>query len=150
MQSSGRCGGDPALPGERPAGDTAVRPSAATAVGSGGKPSAKANGTLQLLAFRAVRKGTLRGFAKVRVAPIELDISDVVIGQGGHDGRIWALLPSKPMVDRDGKVMRDAEGRIRYAPILGWASEARQQAFSRRVAALVVATHPDAFDRGAA
>jgi hypothetical protein len=125
-------------------------PRAAEAAGFGGRPTAAANGPLELLDFKPLRKGTLRGFARVRIVPIELDIADVVIGQGGRDGRVWALLPSKPMVDRNGAVMRDAEGRVRYAPILGWASEARQQAFSCRVAELAVAAHPEAFDAGCA
>jgi hypothetical protein len=98
---------------------------------------------LQLLGFKSVRKNTLRGFAEVRL-PNQLIISDILVGEA--NGRQWALLPSKPMVDRDGNLLREASGKIRYAQVVEWASPALRDEFSKRVVALVQAAHPDAFD----
>jgi hypothetical protein len=108
-------------------------------------PSAPPRPGLQLLGFKAVRRNTLRGFAEVRL-PNQLIVSDIVVGEAG--GRQWALLPSKPMVDRDGSLRRDEAGKIRYSPVVEWASPALRDEFSKRVVALVRAQYPDAFDAG--
>jgi hypothetical protein len=100
---------------------------------------------LQLLGFKSVRRNGLRGFAEVRL-PNGLIINDVVVGMA--NGRQWALLPSKPMVDRDGNLLREESGKIRYSAILEWGSRELQQEFSKRIVALVRAQHPDAFDAG--
>src|SRR5215469_6179027 len=86
--------------------------------------------TLQVLDVRRMRRNSLRGFASVKL-PNGLVINDVVLGK--TSGRRWALLPSKPMVDRNGEPIRDAEGKMRYAAILEWGSKELQQEFSRRV-----------------
>jgi hypothetical protein len=99
--------------------------------------------SLQLLGFKPVRRNSLRGFAEVRL-PNGLIVTDVVLGEAG--GRQWALLPSKPMIDRDGNLRREDSGKIRYTPVIEWASTALRDEFSRRVVALVRARHPDAFD----
>jgi hypothetical protein len=98
---------------------------------------------LQLLGFKSVRRNTLRGFAEVRL-PNQLIITDIVVGEAG--GRQWALLPSKPMVDRDGNLRRDDAGKPRYAVVVEWATPALRDEFSKRVVALVRAQHRDAFD----
>jgi hypothetical protein len=99
--------------------------------------------SLQLLTFKPVRRNTLRGFAEVRL-PSGLIITDIVVGEAG--GRQWALLPSKPMLDRDGNPMREESGKLRYSPVVEWATPALRDEFSKRVVALVRARHPDAFD----
>ena len=98
---------------------------------------------LQLLGFKSVRKNTLRGFAEVRL-PNQLIISDIVVGEA--NGRQWALLPWKPLVDRAGNLRRDDAGKIRYSPVVEWGSPALRDEFSKRVVALVRAQHRDAFD----
>jgi hypothetical protein len=103
-----------------------------------GRPS------LRLLGFRAVRKNSLRGFASIRL-PNGLVVNDVTIGEAS--GKRWARLPSKPMVDRDGQLMRDAGGKIRYAPVIEWGTPELRDEFSRRVADLVRRVHPGAFDQ---
>jgi hypothetical protein len=100
---------------------------------------------LRLLEFRAVRRNSLRGFAEVKL-PSGLIINDIVIGEA--NGRQWALLPSKPMVDRDGNLLREPSGKIRYSPVVEWGSAALRDEFSRRVVALVCAQYPVAFDGG--
>ena len=99
---------------------------------------------LQPLGFKSVRRNALRGFAEVRL-PNQLIISDIVVGEA--NGRQWALLPSKPLVDRAGNLRRDDAGKIRYSPVVEWGSPALRDEFSKRVVALVVrAQHRDAFD----
>jgi hypothetical protein len=111
---------------------------------TGGAPSTTAPPTrMQLLEAKAVLKGTLRGFAAVKL-PNGLVVNDVVLGES--DGRQWAFLPSKAMLDRDGNLLRDPGGRPRYVPVVEWADAALRQEFSRRVVALVCAAHPDFFD----
>jgi len=91
---------------------------------------------------KPVRKRTLRGFASVKL-PNGLVITDVVIGESS--GKQWAILPSKAMIDRDGQLMRDAGGKIRYSPVIEWGTPALREEFSRRIAAIVVRHWPDAF-----
>jgi hypothetical protein len=101
--------------------------------------------TLRLLSFKAVRKATLRGFAAVRL-PIGLVITDIPVNQA-NNGTAWASLPARPMLDRDGNVMRDErDGGIRYGKIIEWGSTELRQAFSERVVALVRAQYPDGLD----
>ena len=70
--------------------------------------------------------------------------NDVVVGE--CHGKAWALLPLKAMIDRDGNLLRDVNGKIRYSPIVESGGAELRQEFSKRVVALVRAKHPDAFD----
>ena len=106
----------------------------------------QARPSLRVLEFKGVRKGTLRGFASVKL-PKGLVINDVVIGESY--GKQWASLPSKAIIDRDGDLMHDAGGKIRYAPVIEWGTPALREEFSRRVAAIVVRQRPAAFDAAA-
>jgi hypothetical protein len=81
----------------------------------------------------------LRGFATVKLRNGHL-VHDVVAHSS--NGGAWAALPSKPMIDRDGRVMRDAgSGKIKYAPVLEWPDQATSERFSAAVVALVEAQH---------
>jgi hypothetical protein len=101
----------------------------------------------RLLDFKPVHKGSLRGFASVKL-PNGLVVNDVAISES--HGKQWALLPSKAMIDRDGNLMRDAGGRIRYSPIVQWGTSDLRDEFSRRLVALVRSEFPSAFDTQAA
>jgi DNA-binding cell septation regulator SpoVG len=68
--------------------DTQTRPSAA-----------------RIIEWRPLRKNSLLGFAKVAF-PSGMIISDITI-MAGERGP-WASPPSKPLIDRDGAVMKDA------------------------------------------
>jgi len=109
---------------------------------AGQSPPRSALGAL-LLNFKPVRKGTLCGFAVIRL-PNGLDIHDVVIGE--KHGRAGTLLPSKPMIDRDGNVMRDLAGKVRYTPAVEWSTPELREAFSRHIVELVRRAHPTASD----
>jgi hypothetical protein len=104
---------------------------------------------VSLLDWKAVRQNTLYGFASVKVARINLRIDDVAIHQKG--GSRWAALPSKPMVDRSGAVLRDqTTGKVKYSPILQWCDRRTSDAFSQAVVTALLAAHPDALDDGGA
>jgi len=99
---------------------------------------------MELAEFKQVVKGTLRGFATVKL-PIGLTIADIPVCQS--HGRAWASLPSKPVLDRDGKHV-EQDGKRKYVPILSWGDRATQDKWSEAVCDLVRAGHPDALDGG--
>lgn len=92
------------------------------------------------LAWKALRRNTLLGFAKVQLGA--LIINDVSINTS--NGRTWANMPSKPMVDRDGNAMRGADGKMRYVPLLEWATKEAGDRFSEAVIAAVEEKEPGA------
>lgn len=94
-----------------------------------------------LLDWRHMPKGALRGFAKVRIGKA-LVINDVTI-LASH-GRRWAGMPGKPQINRDGVVLKDDKGKVRYSPVVEWADKASADAFSESVIAAVEAAHPGA------
>jgi hypothetical protein len=98
---------------------------------------------LQLVAFRRVVKGALRGFASVAM-PSGLEIADccLLVGKNGP----FVTLPSKPVLDADGRHMADAAGKKIYAPVLKWRSRELADRFSRALVALVLEQHPGALD----
>lgn len=100
---------------------------------------------LRLRAWRPMRRNTLRGFASVTLA-IGLDIDDVAVHATGS--RTWVSLPGRPMLDGDGRALRDDSGKIRYALPLRWSTHDLASAFGQRVVALVRAAHPGALDDG--
>jgi hypothetical protein len=91
--------------------------------------------------FNEIRKNTLRGFAKVRLASgmILIDVSIHV-----SNGKAWAALPAKPMLDKEGRALRDPEGKIRYAPVVAFATREHRDRFSVLVVEAVRDTHPEA------
>lgn len=94
-----------------------------------------------LLDWRPMQKGALRGFAKVRLGKA-LVINDVTV-MASH-GRRWAGMPGKPQINRDGVVLRDDKGKIKYSPVVEWLDKASADSFSEGVIAAVEAAHPGA------
>jgi hypothetical protein len=97
----------------------------------------------RLISFRRVNKGSLRGFGNVEL-PSGLILKEVSV-HVSH-GKQWALLPSKPMVDRDGNLLRDAGSKISYASVVEWAIPALRDEFSQSRAALAHLARADVFD----
>lgn len=99
---------------------------------------------MSLEAFRPLAKGALRGFATVRL-PIGLTIADIPVCVS--HGKAWAALPSKPVLDRDGRHVEE-NGKRKYAPILQWSDRGTSDRWSAAVVALVRQQYPDALDDG--
>jgi len=88
---------------------------------------------LILLEWKAMNRNSLRGFATVRYG--SLKIRDVTVHNNGS--RRWANMPSKPIVGPDGAAQRDDNGKIKYVPLLEWASREAADKFSDEVIAAV-------------
>lgn len=93
-----------------------------------------------ILEWRPLRKNSLLGFAKIQLGALR--INDVAINTS--NGRTWANLPSKPMVNRDGQAMKDEAGKIKYVPLLEWSSREASDRFSESVIASMNEAHPGA------
>jgi hypothetical protein len=89
------------------------------------------------------RSNTLLGFADVTLVQTRLKIHDCAIHEKG--GRRWVSLPARPMIDRDG-VVRDQDGKPKYARILEFATREAGDSFSAAVIAAVLKQFPNAFD----
>jgi hypothetical protein len=98
---------------------------------------------LRLLSFKAIVKGSLRGFASVEL-PIGLRIADVPVCIS--NGKAWATLSSKPQIDSEGRHRRDVNGKPAYTAILEWRDKALRDRFSSAVVELVRAQYPGALD----
>jgi hypothetical protein len=95
---------------------------------------------MRLIGFRPVAKGALRGFVSIEL-PSGLRIDDVAVFASAS--RTWATLPSKPVVDHDGRQV-ERDGKKQYAAILRWPDRDTSDRWSEAVVALVRAEHPDA------
>jgi hypothetical protein len=100
---------------------------------------------LRLISFKPLTKGALRGFANVEL-PNGLRITDCPVLTSS--GKAWATLPSKPVLDRDGKHV-EVSGKKQYSPILEWRDRDLSDRFSTAIIELVRAKHPDALGGGA-
>jgi hypothetical protein len=97
--------------------------------------------TIRCRSFRAVAKGTLRGFATIHVVELRLAIHDVALHTKGEAR--WAQLPSKPVV-RDGRHIVDVtNGKPQYVPIFEFDDRETRDAFSARVWRAVVDQYPE-------
>jgi hypothetical protein len=98
---------------------------------------------VRILDWRLRRKNSLIGFAKVEL-PSGMVIADVTVltSEGGP----WASPPSKPMIGRDGSVMKDANGKIKYQPIIEFTSKNVRDKFSHAVVEALRAAHPEALE----
>jgi|HubBroStandDraft_6_1064221.scaffolds.fasta_scaffold958855_2 hypothetical protein len=116
-------------------------PDAATAVGFGDRPGPS---RLRLISWQPFRKGPLRGFACVEISAIGLRIYDVPIRTGTNG--LWAGLPAKPELDRDGRRKTDINGRALYKPVAEWRTREISDRFSEAVIAAVRRAHPGDLD----
>jgi hypothetical protein len=109
--------------------------------------------SFRLTDFRPVAKGTLRGFASGRLDcgdGLALDLADLVVHQ--RDGKSWLGWPAKPLIDRDGQVMRHDNGKVRYSsPLVRPADRGVAARLEAAILAAVRRAHPDALgDEGPA
>lgn len=97
---------------------------------------------VKILDWREMRRNSLLGFAKVEL-PSGMVISDVTILSGEHGP--WASPPSKPMVGRDGAVLKDAAAKVKYQAIIEFASKDIRTRWSDAVIAAMKIAHPEVF-----
>jgi hypothetical protein len=93
------------------------------------------NEKIVVLEWRPCERNTLRGFAKIKIPAWSLVIDGVAVH--ARDDRRWAQLPARPQIDKDGAVMREDDGRIKYAKILEIDDKRKSWAFSDEVVAAV-------------
>lgn len=93
--------------------------------------------------WKPMERNTLRGFARVRL-PSGMVLHDVAIHQ--KNGSAWASPASKPTIDRDGAVLKDQNGKVRYTPIIDFTSRETRNRWSDAVIAAVRDAHPEVFD----
>jgi hypothetical protein len=91
--------------------------------------------------FCARVQNTLRGFARVRF-PSGLVVHEIALHVAG--GRACALPPSRPMVDRDGTVLRDRDGKTRWQPLITVTTKNVRDNWSAQIVVAVHETCPDA------
>jgi hypothetical protein len=103
--------------------------------------------TLVCKAFRPFEKNTLRGFAEIFVEGMQLTIKDVALHT--KNNARWAALPAKPML-KDGAVLKDADGKVQYVPVLEFSSRDVSNAFSVAAIEAVIKYAPNAFGAPAA
>jgi hypothetical protein len=95
----------------------------------------------RVIDFRPLRKNSLLGFAKVEL-PSGMIVADVTVLNSCKGP--WASPPSKPMIDRDGVVMKDSNGKVRYVPIIDFKSKEIRTKFSEGVIEAVRRFDPEA------
>ena len=96
---------------------------------------------VKILDWRPLTKGALRGFAKIEM-PSGMIISDVTVLTGANGP--GASPPSKPQIGRDGTVMKDQTGKIKYTPIIEFTSKEVRDRWSAQVIEALRAQHPGA------
>ena len=96
----------------------------------------------RILDWRPKALNSLLGFAKVEL-PSGMILNDVTILTGAHGP--WASPPSKPMVGRDGTVMKGDDGKVRYTPIVEFTSKEIRTRWSDSVIEALRAARPEVF-----
>jgi len=100
---------------------------------------------LKLLSWKPIRKGSLIGFASVRLGK-SLEIDGIPVC--ATNGKAWASLPAAPMLDSNRTQKISDRGKPLYVPQLRWSDTASRDRFSAGVVALVEAEHPGATQPG--
>jgi hypothetical protein len=92
--------------------------------------------------FRPINRHTLRGFARVRFAS-GMVMDEVGIHRAGN-GNLWAAPPARPQLDPDGRALRDPRDKIRYAPLISFATPEVRARWSAEVCTAVCQKYPQA------
>jgi hypothetical protein len=101
--------------------------------------------SVSIVDFKPMRRNSLVGFATVRINELKLVIHGVSVHSKGDSGR-WIQLPSKPLLDSDGKHLRDQRtGKPVYVPVLEFPDWKVRVAFNHAVCAALIDFAPNAF-----
>ena len=68
--------------------------------------------SVEIIEFKAICKGTLRGFAVIAIPELKMQIREV--GLFEKNTSRWASLPSRPQIGRDGNLRRNGDGQVLY------------------------------------
>jgi hypothetical protein len=98
---------------------------------------------LRLVSFKPMVKGLLRGFCTIELPP-GLILEDLSVLIGNNNGRPWVALPSRPVLDENGRHKRDVNGKPEYQSIGKWTSRNLGDQFSARVISLIEEQYPGA------
>ena len=102
---------------------------------------------IEVLEFRTVERGSLKGFAKIRVPEWRLSMDDVGIHES--HGKWWAALPARPQLDANKQVVIGDDGKVKYVRSLWFDDRAIADKFSAAVVeAVMKVKKPDAGDAG--
>ena len=96
---------------------------------------------VSLLDWKPMPRNSLRGFAKVRVGK-SLVLHDVTVHCA--NGRRWASPASKPQISKEGVVLKDDSGKMKYVPVVSWADKEAADSFSEGVIQAIEREHPGA------
>ena len=88
------------------------------------------------------QSGTLRGFLTAHL-PSGMVLHEV--GIHTRNGSWWATPASKPMVGKDGLVLRDETGKVRYSPLVSFDSRQTRDRLSQAVVDALRRAHPEVF-----
>jgi hypothetical protein len=83
------------------------------------------------LEFSPVERNTLKGFARIKINPWHVVLEGVAIHE--KNGRRWAQLPGRPQLDKDYNLIRELNGKIRYAKVMSFDSRDVADRFSASV-----------------
>jgi hypothetical protein len=86
-----------------------------------------------LLAWTPHTAGTLRGFARVQF-PSGIIVDGITVHVAGS--RAWATPPGRPWIE-DGQLVREPDGKPRYATIISFVNHGRRARWSDTVLAAV-------------
>jgi hypothetical protein len=99
--------------------------------------------TVRILDWTPRQSGALRGFLDAEFP------SGLVFHECGVfelNGKWWASPASKPQVGRDGVVLKEANGKAKYAPVVTFADKSRRDLWSNTVIAALRAARPEIFE----
>ena len=82
-----------------------------------------------IIESRLIQKGAV--IASLKIGLGKLVMNDVLVLHA--NGKAWAGPPSKPQIGRDGSVLKDASGKVRYTPVVEWADKGARDRFSAGV-----------------
>jgi hypothetical protein len=87
--------------------------------------------SVEVEAFKSLKSGSLHGFCDVTIPELKLKIHGLTVHES--HGRTWVGLLGKPMIDKDGRGLRDDRGKPQYSPVLKFLDRNVDDAFSARV-----------------
>jgi hypothetical protein len=95
---------------------------------------------IRQIRWQPVFKYSLDGFASIEL-PNGLRILHCP-PFSGNNSKAWTALPSRPVVNEDGRHKREVNNKPTYAPVLEWRTATLRLEFSQRVVELVREQHP--------